>query len=156
MATTAKDRALRLLGVRSRSRSELERRLRQAGHEPEEIEAALADLERVGLIDDEAFASEVVRWKLGRQGYGHRAALTALRKAGVDRQVAERAVEDAGWDDEESRAEEVARARLPRLASLDRETAYRRLLGFLLRRGFDPEVARSACNRALADLEETA
>ena len=149
MPTTAKDRALRLLGVRSRSREELRRRLRQAGHDPDEIEAALADLERVGLIDDEAFADEVVRWKLGRRGYGHRAAITALRKAGVDREVAERAVEAAGWEDEQSRAEEVATARLPRLASLDPETAYRRMLSFLLRRGFDPEVARSACARVL-------
>src|SRR5436309_7523878 len=43
---TAKDRALRLLGVRERSRRELERRLGQAGFEPEEIEETLEDLAR--------------------------------------------------------------------------------------------------------------
>lgn len=149
---TAKDRALRLLGARARSREELRRRLRQAGYPEEETEAALADLERVGLIDDGAFAAEVVRWKLDRQGYGHRAALTTLREKGVPREVAERAVAEAGWEeDEEARAEEVAMARLPRLSSLDRGTAYRRLLGFLLRRGFDPEVVRTVCSRLLDD-----
>lgn len=149
---TAKDRALRLLGVRARSREELRRRLRQAGHPEEETETALADLERVGLIDDEAFAAEVVRWKLDRQGYGHRSALTALREKGVPRDVAERAVADAGWEeDEEARAEEVAGARLPRLASLDAGTAYRRLQSYLLRRGFDPEVVRTVCGRLLDD-----
>jgi regulatory protein len=152
LATSAKDRALRLLGVRARSRDELRRRLRQAGHAEEEAEAALADLERVGLIDDEAFATEVVRWKLDRQGFGHRAALTALREKGVPREIAERAVAEAGWEqDEEARAEEVAAARLPRLAALDRGTAYRRLQGFLLRRGFDPEVVRTVCGRLLDD-----
>lgn len=150
MATTAKDRALRLLGVRARSRDELRRRLRQAGHPEEETETALSDLERVGLIDDEAFATEVVRWKLDRQGLGHRAALTALREKGVAREVAERAVADAGWEeDEESRAQEVAAARLPRLAGLDPGTGYRRLQSFLLRRGFDPEVVRAVCARLL-------
>lgn len=150
MAATAKDRALRLLGVRARSRDELRRRLRQAGHSEDETEAALADLERVGLIDDAAFAAEVVRWKLDRQGYGHRAALTSLRQRGVGREVAERAVAEAGWEeDEEARAVQVAEARLPRLAALDPGTAYRRLQSYLLRRGFDPEVVRTVCARLL-------
>jgi regulatory protein len=150
MAASAKDRALRLLGVRSRSREELRRRLSQAGFPEDEITEALVDLERVGLVDDERFADEVVRWKLSRQGYGHRAALDTLRKAGVDRSVAEQAVAEAGWEDEEARAEEVGRARLPRLAGLPPQSARRRLMGFLLRRGFEPEVARAVCARLLA------
>jgi regulatory protein len=150
MAASAKDRALRLLGVRSRSREELRRRLSQAGFPEDEITEALVDLERVGLVDDERFADEVVRWKLSRQGYGHRAALDTLRKAGVDRSVAEQAVAEAGWEDEEARAEEVGRARLPRLAGLPPQSARRRLVGFLLRRGFEPEVARAVCARLLA------
>lgn len=149
MAAGAKDRALRLLGVRSRSREELRRRLSQAGFPGDEIAGALEDLERVGLVDDERFADEVVRWRLSRQGYGHRAALDTLRKAGVDRSVAERAVAEVGWEDEEARAEEVGRGRLPRLEGLPREAARRRLMGFLLRRGFDPEVARTVCARLL-------
>lgn len=150
MPATAKDRALRLLAVRSRSRQELRRRLRRAGYEPPEIESAVADLERAGLVDDRRFAEDLAAEKLRRRGYGPRAALTALRQAGVAPEVAERAVEAAGLDDEEARAEEVARGRVPRLAGLAPEVAYRRLLGFLLRRGFDPEAARTACNRALS------
>lgn len=149
VASSAKDRALRLLGVRSRSREELRRRLVRAGFPEDEIAEALEDLERVGLLDDERFADEVVRWRLSRQGYGHRAALDTLRKAGVDRVVAERAVAEAGWEDEEARAEDVARSRLGRLQGLPDDAAYRRLMGFLLRRGFDPEVARTVCGRLL-------
>lgn len=151
MAASAKDRALRLLGVRSRSREELRRRLERAGFPEDEIAEALGDLERVGLVDDERFADEVVRWRLSRQGYGHRAALDTLRKAGVERSVAERAVEDAGWEDEEARAEEVGRGRLARLEGLAPDAAYRRLMGFLLRRGFDPEVVRTVCGRLLRE-----
>ncbi|HEX6261961.1 MAG TPA: regulatory protein RecX [Actinomycetota bacterium] len=151
MGASAKDRALRLLGVRSRSREELRRRLKRAGFPEDEIAEALGDLERVGLVDDERFADEVVRWRLSRQGYGHRAALDTLRKAGVDRGVAERAVSAAGWEDDEARAEEVGRARLARLEGLAPDAAYRRLMGFLLRRGFDPEVVRTVCGRLLRE-----
>ena len=52
------ERALGLLAVRPRSRRELERRLLQAGFEPEEVQDTLGRLERVGLIDD---AAQVVR-----------------------------------------------------------------------------------------------
>ena len=150
MATSAKDRALRLLGVRSRSREELRRRLARAGYPDEEIAAALIDLERVGLVDDAAFARELAAHRLRRQGHGPRAALSALLKAGVARDVAERAIEEADLGDEESRAEEVAQGRAARLAGLPPEIAHRRLLAFLLRRGFDPEASRAACARALA------
>ena len=43
------ERALGLLAVRPRSRRELERRLLQAGFEPEEVQDTLGRLERVGL-----------------------------------------------------------------------------------------------------------
>lgn len=149
MPASAKDRALRLLGVRSRSRQELHDRLAKAGFPEEEIAETLDDLERVGLIDDRRFAEEVVRDRMGRRGFGPRGAMAALRGFGVAREVAERAVEEWGGD-EEGRAEEVARSRLRRLAALPPQVASRRLLEFLLRRGFDPEVARAASRRALA------
>lgn len=149
MPASAKDRALRLLGVRSRSREEVRRRLAGAGFPDDEVAAVLDDLERVGLVDDERFAQEVVRERMGRRGFGPRAVLSTLLQAGVAREIAERAVAGAGGD-EEARAEEVALGRLRRLTNLPPDVAGRRLLDFLLRRGFDHEAARAACRRALA------
>ena len=97
-ATSVKERALRLLSVRSRSRAELIQRLRRAGYEPEEIDTAVADLERVGLIDDEEFARQVAQDRRKR-GYGPRAGLAALRQKGVAREVAERIVEETQPED---------------------------------------------------------
>ena len=100
------ERALGLLAVRPRSRRELERRLLQAGFEPEEVADVLERLERVGLIDDEAFARQVAEHALrrpalrraggggrpGGQGRGtgddvdgHRRARTATRRTGPSR-----------------------------------------------------------------------
>ena len=145
-----KERALRLLSFRSRSRSELRSRLLRAGYEGPEIETALDDLEAVGLVDDERFAREVAEDRRKR-GYGPRAGLAALRTKGVDRAVAERVVEETQPEDEEERAIEVARTRLRRLEALEPAVASRRLLSFLLRRGYEPEVARTACRRVLEE-----
>ncbi|MGH2682748.1 MAG: regulatory protein RecX [Actinomycetota bacterium] len=149
----AKDRALRLLSVRSRSHAELFRRLRMAGFDEQDIEDGLADLEAVGLIDDERFARELAAHEVDRRLAGRRAALASLRKAGVSRDVAERAVEEASGEGEEARAEELARSRLGRLRGLPPEAAYRRLLSFLQRRGYSGETARTACRRVM-ELDE--
>lgn len=150
---TAKDRALGLLGHRARSRAELSQRLIQAGYDPEEVTAALDDLEAVGLVDDERFARELAAHQLRQRGSGRRLAITALRRAGVNIEMAERVVDQTAPDDEESRAEELARERLGRLRGLDDVAAHRRLVSYLLRRGYDGEVARGAALRAFSDLE---
>lgn len=148
--TPVKDRALRLLSVRSRSRAELRERLLRAGYHPSEIEGAMADLEAVGLIDDERFARETAA-RDRRRGLGRRAGMASLRGKGVDRALAEQVTEEAQPGDEEARALEVARARVGRLRGLDPPVARRRLLGFLLRRGYDGQAARSAARRVLEE-----
>jgi regulatory protein len=125
-----------------------------AGFAEADIDSALADLEAVGLIDDERFARELAAHEVGGRLAGRRAALASLRKAGVALDVAEQAVDEASGEGEEARAEELARSRLGRLRSLPPEAAYRRLLGFLQRRGYSGEAARAACRRALGELED--
>ena len=148
--TSVKERALRLLSVRSRSKSELQQRLLRAGFEPVEVESALDDLERVGLIDDEAFAREVAEYQR-RKGMGRRAGMNALRVKGVDREIAERIAEEVSPEDESERALEVAVQRLQKLRGLDPATRQRRLQDFLMRRGYDPEIARDACRKAMSE-----
>jgi regulatory protein len=146
---TAKDRALRLLGVRWRSREELRDRLARAGFQDEEIEHTLVDLERVGLVDDERFARELVKDQATRRSAGDRAIRAALRQRGVDQDTADRALE--GTMDEEARAFELADRQANRLRGVPIEAAHRRILGQLMRRGYPPAMAREATRRALAE-----
>jgi len=150
--TGVKDRALRLLAVRSRSRYELRSRLLRAGYESEEVEAAISDLEGVGLVDDERFARDLAEHKR-RRGMGRRAGLAALRSKGVDRDLAERTVDEVQPEDDADLAFELARGRLERLRALPPDVVYRRLVGFLIRRGYEPIIARAAVQRALAEME---
>jgi regulatory protein len=147
---TARDRALRLLAARDRSRRELESRLLHAGFHPAEVASAIRALEAVGLIDDERFARALAEHALAVRRSGRRAAIQALLAKGVTREIAEWAVDQVpGHDD--GRAEELARLRAPRFRSVDLGPALRRLTDFLIRRGHEPATARTAAARALGE-----
>ena len=143
------ERALGLLAVRPRSRRELERRLLQARFEPEEVSDVLRRLERVGLVDDEAFARQYAEHRFGSRKEGSRAVVNGLRAAGIAPSLAVAVAEEAP-EDEEERAAALAAARAPRLLGLPPEKAFARLSSLLMRRGYGPEVARGAARKALA------
>jgi regulatory protein len=142
------ERALRLLAVRPRSRRELQTRLLQAGFEAQEVADELARLDAVGLVNDAGFARAVAEHQLTARRAGRRAVASALAAKGVDRGTIDATLEEFGGSDAE-RAEELARARAPRLSGLPFDKAYARLVSFLIRRGHDPETARVASRRAL-------
>jgi regulatory protein len=143
------ERALGLLAVRARSRRELERRLLQAGFEAAEVAEVLERLERVGLIDDDAFAAQVVEHGFDVNRSGRRAVASRLAAAGVSREVIDNALSGAG-EGEEERADALAASRAARLGSVEPAKAFSRLTSLLVRRGFSPEIARGAARKALA------
>lgn len=143
------ERALGLLAVRPRARRELERRLLAAGFEADEVSDVLVRLERVGLIDDVAFAKQLAEHQFTARLAGRRAVTSALLAKGIEPGVAAEAVE-AAPDDEQDRALELARARSGRLAGVEPAKAFGRLTSLLVRRGYPPEIARYAARRALA------
>ena len=77
------ERALGLLAVRPRARRELERRLLAAGFDHAEVDDVLARLERVGLVDDEAFARQLAEFQFGSRRAGRRAVTSALLAKGI-------------------------------------------------------------------------
>jgi regulatory protein len=145
---TCHERALGLLAVRARSRRELETRLGQAGFEPDEVADVLERLERVGLVDDEAFARQVAQHRFNVKHEGSRSVSGQLRAKGVSASLIEAVIEESGQGEEE-RAQALAETRASRLQGLEPAKAFNRLSGLLMRRGYSPEVARRAARRAL-------
>jgi regulatory protein len=107
----------------------------------------LVDLERVGLIEDGRFAREVVRDQTKRRLSGRRSIRATLRQRGVDDALIEESLSEAGEDG--ARARELVARRIERMIDLGPNGAFRRLYGLLLRRGYDPETARTACREAV-------
>jgi regulatory protein len=131
------ERALGLLAVRQRSRRELERRLAQAGFEPDAVADELERLEQVGLLDDEAFARAVVESRMGFRGESRRV-VAGLAQAGVASEIA--------WSrrpgSEPGGARPPPRGSRPRLSGLDRRSPCSGCTASS-RRGYGPQVART-------------
>ena len=130
--------ALRMLAARPRSVNELLRRLRDRGHNPSAAAEAVGRLESKGLLDDTQFSRNFVRVRLSR-GHGPPRILTDLLSRGVERRLAERAIDEVadqeGVDSLEA-ARTVAEKRLPQLGDdLPPDKLKRRLLTYLARRG---------------------
>jgi regulatory protein len=136
------DRSLLILAGRPHSAVELGRKLRQRGHEAEEVEAALARLRDLGYLDDRAFAESLVGWRSSSRG--RRAMASELAARGVSRAVAQ---EVLGALDPESELEAARR-----LAARDRGNIPR-AAARLRRRGFSEDSIRAALREI--DLEFT-
>ncbi len=146
----AKSAAIRLLAHRARPRRYLEDRLRGKGLAAEAVEAALSDLEEAGYVDDEQYARDRIDALLRKSKRGPLALTHKLVKDGVDRDLAERIVNEMLRDEDLSQwALQVARERADRLRDLDQETAKRRLYGYLKRRGFSNSHCMGAVDEVI-------
>lgn len=146
----ARHAALSLLSVRARTRGELRDRLRRKGFGEAAVEHALAEVDRLGFVDDAAFAESWVRDRLTLRPRGAKALVHELGRRHVATDVARAAVarvmEAQNISDDEL-CSAAARRWLqthPARAGEDDARRERRLAGFLARRGYRPGAIRSA------------
>ncbi len=87
-----REKALRLLDVRGRSRYELENRLTACGFSASIVGQVLDRLEDLGLLNDRLFAIERARSTGRIKGWGPRKIGQDLRSKGIDEAIIEAAV----------------------------------------------------------------
>jgi regulatory protein len=137
----ARERALRFLAVRDRSRRELEMRLRQAGFEAAVVGETVAWLAGLGYLDDRRFATAYAAEK-ERTGWGARRIRAELASKGVERSIVDEVLalreetESEGTEGMDA-LEQMVRKRFGSQFAADPDAAERRLAGFLARRGYD-------------------
>ena len=137
-------RALGLLVRREHSRRDLVRKLAVRGVPADEARDAVERLAGQGYQDDARFASAFARDRAAA-GYGPVRIRAELNAHGLPAEQIDAALADcdADWP-ERARQQVVRRARPADLADPDRR---RKLVEFLVRRGFDPETAWQAVRR---------
>lgn len=138
--------------LRARSLSVSEARMVLRGHQlaSEQIEDVIDDFLRRGYLDDAMLAEQLVDSGAQRKGQGRVALSRALAQRGIPRDVIDAALGELPNDDAE-RALEFARSKARSLSRLDPDTALRRLMGQLARRGYGGSVAMTAAKTALAE-----
>lgn len=160
--------AARFLEARSRSVTEVRRRLGGAGYRSDLIDGAIERLTELGMLDDETFARAWVESRDRARPRGERAIREELRLKGIDRSTADlvlgerrEAASAATTDPERANAPRQSADRIAadRLVAkharalgriADPRQRRQRTYALLARNGFDPEVCRESAAR-LAD-----
>lgn len=146
------ERAVRFLSYRPRSEAEVRRNLAQKQIEPAVIDLVLERLQQQSYLNDAEFARYWVENRGRFKPRGARALRYELRLKGVDAAIIEEALVSLETG---SLAYEAARPQAERMANLaesDPAAFKRRLLAYLMRRGFDYAEARDAVNELARSL----
>lgn len=118
---------------------------------PQEVaDSVILRFTEAQLIDDGAFARAFVASRIACGGKSRATIRRELKQRGVADDLANQALEGLNREAEAELALNLARKRLNALANYDREVRYRRLQGFLARRGFDPEIIRRTLSEVMA------
>ena len=149
----ALDAGLRLIARRAHSRHELRLKLGRRGYDRAEVEAAVARLLEMGLLDDGSFAAGHVRRR--STSVGPLALSAELASRGVERSTAAAALDRFDRSAQLASAERLGR----RLAGTRSYAGYKELLDRvgpkLVRRGFSPGIARLACDALWSGTESS-
>ena len=137
--------ALRMLSARAMSARELYDKLLAKEYTQDEAQDALERCLDARFLDDEQFAESLVR-RCGSR-YGRRMILHQLQQHGIDRETAQRVLEN--WESPD--ADEVLRRQLRGKTD---EASLRRACAALYRRGFSGEQIRGATERFREDFPE--
>lgn len=151
----AREIALRLLTVKSRTRAELLAGLAKRGVPDAVASDVVERFEELKLVDDAEYARA---WAQGQQRRmkSARVLKQELRRKGVDDEILDDTFASVDADDDYAAAYALARKKLRTLASLEPQVRDRRLAGALARRGFAPDVCWRAMKDALAAYEADA
>lgn len=146
------DHAAQLLARRPYSTAEIRRKLQSTDTAPPIIDEVLARLERMGYVDDHAFAQYWVENRERFRPRGPRALRYELRQKGVAQSVIDAVLGEVDAHDSAYHAVQDHIRRWRGLAQAD----FRNKAGaFLARRGFGYDIIREVVDQAIAELEET-
>lgn len=139
------DAALTYLTARMRSAQEMQRYLQKRAYPQEEIDAVMQRLEELELIDDAAFARELVRNRTALRPTGRRALSQALYRAGIDRQTAQAGLDTYSREDEQQACETLFGKLVEKHGTDARALA--KIQRALLGKGFSYEAVYQAAQR---------
>ena len=141
--TRARSAAYRYLTYRSRSAREVAEKLRGRGFDDAVVRQVMAELTRLGYVDDRVFTEQWAESRLRLRSFGRRRIERELIEKGVDRDIVRCQVTSILSPQRElSAARRAAERKLRGLAALEPMVRRRRLAGFLERKGFSYDVIR--------------
>ena len=144
----AKNYAFLLLKFRLRSEKEIYQRLKKKKFPEGIIQETLFFLRDKKFIDDNFFAKTWIESRL-KKPLGLRRIKQELKLKGLDKEIIDSQIGEIkkGYSEQEI-VIKVARQRLSKLKGIEPVKAKSRVYGYLLRRGFSPEIVIDVLNQS--------
>lgn len=153
-ADAAKQVLLRRLSHAPRTRKELAKDLKDKDISDEVANVALNRFEEVGLINDQALASNYVSSQHERKGLGKNALRQQLRAKGISDDMALEAISQISDDQEFQAAFALACKKIRSLQRDDAKTQLRKIVGVLARKGYSSNLAFRVAKEVITDLPD--
>ena len=136
-----------MLKFRPRSERELYARLKKKKFDESVIKDTLSFLKEKSFLDDNYFARAWIDSRL-KKPFGLRRIAQELRQKGIDKEIILAQIETSrkGYHEEEV-VLGLAQERWGKLKGLEPKKSKQRIFGYLLRRGFSPEVIIETVNQ---------
>ena len=137
-----------LLKYRLRSEYEIRSRLKRKKFEPDIIEAAVSFLKNKDFISDRDFARLWLESRIKRS-CGLQRIRRELKLKGIAKDLIQEAQDSLLDYNEEEAVMVLAKKRIFSLKGLEPQKKRQRLYGYLMRRGFSPDVVLEALDKVL-------
>lgn len=138
--------SLRLLAASPKSGQEILSKLRAKGYPDRAIQNALQELAGQGVLDDRAYAKNLVGRLVHGKGSGRRQIDFELKRHGVPETLRKELLGTFTQSGEKERATELARLKWPQFENLDPRKARKKLFDHLIRKGYDFQTAHDVLN----------
>lgn len=142
-----KNYALRQLSYRQRSEKELYSAMRRKGFSKEHMEKALEFCREYNYLDDKVFTKSFINDKLNLNKYGPERIKFELKMKGISNDLINRYLR-IDQDEQYDLAYQLAEKRLNFYKDDDQNAKYRKLAGYLQRKGYSYETV----NKVLKDI----
>lgn len=139
----AYNKGLDLLSRRPHGTKELIKKLCEKGHEKESAEKACDRLLELGLLNDEEFARILANELYERKGYGIKRIKQELTFRGIDREIAENAIESLDID---TQTRIILVIKKKYINKIDDEKGRKRAVDGLVRLGYSYTDIKNALN----------
>ncbi len=150
----AKEAAYRLIKYRDRSKKEIAERLRKKGFSEDICGNVIAELKKLGYLDDTRFANALAEDILRFKPAGIEFIRSKLRSKGIPAEMADSVISGVKENyDEVEVAYKLAAAKAKRLTGTETAKAKQRIYNFLARRRFNPDAIREVLSRIFKDDE---
>ncbi len=142
---SCRERALKIISIKDRTEKELRDKLNEKGYQENDIDVVIEFLKEYKYIDDTSFAINYAKDCVCLKKWGKTRIKTELVRKGIDKELAQEAVENACEDSGSLVLSEMKKRFKDADFSNPKERM--RIFGYFARRGFSPNEIKGAINQ---------